>query len=71
MAHDLKSPLSNIIGFVEWLQSHSDLPAAEQQECIDIIARNAVKMDAIIDELLLLAQVRKEQVDCYPLIPQA
>jgi len=67
VAHDLKSPLSNIIGFVEWLQSHPDLPAAEQQEYIDIIARNAVKMDAIIDELLLLAQVRKEQVELLPI----
>ncbi len=67
VAHDLKSPLSNIIGFVEWLQGRPDLPAAERQEYIDIIARNAVKMDGIIDELLLLAQVRKEQVELTPI----
>jgi PAS domain S-box-containing protein len=67
VAHDLKSPLSNIIGFVEWLQGRPDLPAAERQDYIDIIARNAVKMNGIIDELLLLAQVRKEHVELTPI----
>ena len=67
VAHDLKSPLSNIIGFVEWLQGRPDLPPAERQEYLDIIARNAVKMDGIIDELLLLAQVRKERVELVPI----
>ncbi len=67
VAHDLKGPLSNIIGFIEWLQGHPDLPPAERQEYLDTIARNAVKMDAIIDELLLLAQVRKEQVELAPI----
>ena len=67
VAHDLKSPVSSIIGFAEWLQNRPDLPAAERQEYVDIIARNAVKMNGIIDELLLLAQVRKEQVELVPI----
>lgn len=67
VAHDLKSPLSNIIGFIEWLQGRPDLPPAERQEYIDIIARNAAKMDSIIDELLLLAQVRKERIELVPI----
>ena len=67
VAHDLKGPLSNIIGFIGWLQGQPDLPRAEGQEYINIIARNAVKMDGIIDELLLLAQVRKEQVEMAPI----
>jgi PAS domain S-box-containing protein len=67
VAHDLKSPLSNIIGFAGWLQGQPDLPQAEQQAYLDIIAHNAVKMDGIIDELLLLAQVRKEQVEMLPI----
>jgi PAS domain S-box-containing protein len=67
VAHDLKGPLSNIIGFIEWLQGRPDLPSAERQGYIDIIARNAVKIDGIIDELLLLAQVRKEKVELLPI----
>jgi len=67
VAHDLKGPLSNIIGFIGWLQGQPDLSQAEQQEYINIIAHNAVKMDGIIDELLLLAQVRKVQVEMLPI----
>ncbi len=62
VAHDLKSPLGNIIGFSEYLQSRSNLPEDTRQDFINTIARNAFKMDSIIDELLLLAKVRKDDV---------
>jgi PAS domain S-box-containing protein len=67
VAHDLKSPLSNIRGFVEWLQTRADLSDAERHDYIMAIERNAVKMDNIIDELLLLAQVRKAEVELGPI----
>ena len=66
VAHDLKSPLSNIIGFIDWMRARPNLPLAERQEYTNIIAHNATKMDGIIDELLLLAQVRKERVELLP-----
>ncbi len=67
VAHDLKSPLSNVYGFAEWLQLNPDLPADEQQKYIGSIARNAARLHNIIDELLLLAQTRKGEVELAPL----
>jgi len=67
VAHDLKSPLGNIMGFAEWLQARDDMPAEVRQDYINIIACNAFKMDSIIDELLLLARVRKGDVSCQPM----
>jgi PAS domain S-box-containing protein len=66
-AHDLKNPLANIIGYIEWLDAHPHLPDDERQEYIRTIGRNALKMDNIIDELLLLAQVRKAEVELSPI----
>ena len=66
VAHDLKSPLSNIIGSSDWLQARPGLPADEQMAYITIIARNAVKIDNIVDELLLLAQVRYANIERTP-----
>ncbi len=67
VAHDLKSPLGNIIGFIEWLQLRPEMPADERQNYIDVIARNATKMDNILDELLLLACMRQGDVESMPL----
>jgi signal transduction histidine kinase len=68
-AHDLKNPLARIIGFAELLEvSSHKLTEEEVQRCLDTIARNARRMNNIVDELLLLAGVRKvETVQLAPL----
>jgi signal transduction histidine kinase len=62
VAHDLKNPLSRIVGFAELLEeSYSELPEQELRRCLRTIARNGRKMGNIINELLLLAGVRKAE----------
>ena len=61
VAHDLKSPLGAIIGYVELLQL-GDLPDAQRRQYLRSIAWTGDKMANIIDELLLLANMRTEQV---------
>ena len=67
VAHDLKSPLNNISGYAEWLLENQDAPLAERLDFLQIIARNADKMGHIINELLLLAQARQDEVELHPL----
>jgi len=67
VAHDLKNPLGNIIGFSEYLQARPNLSDATRADFINTIVRNAFKMDSIIDELLLLAKVRMGDVPLQPL----
>lgn len=60
VAHDLKSPLGYIVGFAHVLEEDYDaLPAEERRSYLRMIARTGHKMSNIIDELLLLAGVRK------------
>lgn len=65
MGHDLKTPLTSIIGFADMLKSlHTTLPGESLEESLNAIASNGHKMDKIIDELLLLAGLREvKQVD--------
>jgi two-component system sensor histidine kinase/response regulator len=68
VAHDLKNPLSIILGALELLHT-DDLPLDEDQIKMLSISLNAsYKMDSIIRELLLLASVRKEDVDRQPIM---
>ena len=68
VAHDLKGPLALVIGFAEVLEdTHATLPAGDLVGYLHIIARDARKVGNIIDELLLLASVRKAEVGGEPL----
>ncbi len=56
IAHDLKSPLSLIYGYIE-LVSRYDLPPMGQAH-LDIIQATVLRMEEMIDQLLMLAQLR-------------
>jgi PAS domain S-box-containing protein len=67
VAHDLKNPLNLIVGFAELLEA--DLwtaPDAETRQYLGLIARSGRKMNNIIEELLLLAGVRKVDAPLAP-----
>lgn len=64
VAHDLKTPLTSIIGYAQVLeQAHESLSETQLHTYLQTIAQRGRDMSNIIDELLLLAGVRKmEQV---------
>jgi signal transduction histidine kinase len=70
VAHDLKTPLGVIIGYgdvlVEDVATAPDLDE-EVQYYLQAIARNGRKVGNIIDELLLLAEIRRTAVQVMPL----
>jgi len=60
VAHDLRNPLSGLIGFVDLLQaSAEDRGDAEYIEYSHYLTRSSIKMSSIVDELLLLSSVRE------------
>jgi signal transduction histidine kinase len=68
VAHDIKDPLGLVIGFAEVLErDYAILPADEIAQYLHIIWRSGVKMNSIVDELLLLARVRRQEVQVAPL----
>ena len=65
VAHDLKSPLSLILGYTEFLMMDQ---AQDQRDVrLERVFSSAKKMGNIIDELLLLAKVRQDHVKTQPI----
>ena len=69
VAHDLKNPVSSIVGYAELLsRNRAELPDDMLDQFLYVIGRNSQKMAAIIDELLLLASVRgMGEIELHPL----
>ncbi|MDM8528882.1 hybrid sensor histidine kinase/response regulator [Anaerolineales bacterium HSG24] len=68
VAHDLKNPLGVTVSYAQFLSKYGDQLAPDQlTKYTDIIMKNGYKMTSIIDELLLLASARKEEVELRPL----
>jgi signal transduction histidine kinase len=68
VAHDLRNPLGLIIGFAgEVERSYAAMSDEEIKRTLRTIVQSARRMDNIIDELLLLAGVRKTHVETRPL----
>ncbi len=68
VAHDIKNPLGTIVTYADFLaHQYSNLETESAIELIKIIQQAAHKGANIIDELLLLAGIRKQEVTCEPL----
>ncbi|MDX2110189.1 MAG: hybrid sensor histidine kinase/response regulator [Verrucomicrobiota bacterium] len=63
VAHDLRTPLNGIMGFSEIMQvSWHRLSEEEKLDSARYIHASGVRMNKIIDEIMLLASVRKQEV---------
>jgi PAS domain S-box-containing protein len=68
VAHDLQDSLGLVTGFAATLeQSYATLPEQELERYLRVIARSGLRMSNIVDELLLLAGVRKVDLEPVPL----
>jgi PAS domain S-box-containing protein len=68
VAHDLKNPLALVIGYAKFAEQEVDTASpAELRSVIQRILHSGQRLDRIVDELLLMASVRKQDVSLTPL----
>jgi signal transduction histidine kinase len=76
LAHDLKSPLSAVIGFIDCLSENSaELEEAERYRILELAFKSCLKMNDFIDEVLNFATVsitedESEEIDLNDLIDE-
>jgi len=71
VAHDLKSPLQTMLGYLDVLREDAVEGREISHEMLDTAVSGVSEMNNIIDELLLLASVRKEDIEVGPVHMQA
>lgn len=58
-SHDLRTPLTSVLGFARYLSDHFDTVSVEQrQEFLDAIIRGAAHAARLVDDLLTLSQIQ-------------
>jgi two-component system sensor histidine kinase/response regulator len=68
VAHNLKNPLHTASGIAQLLAADStSMPSEELKKYLEIIARSNQKSLNIVDELLVLASVRQQEIELQPL----
>jgi PAS domain S-box-containing protein len=68
VAHDLKSPLAPLVGYSNIIIDYfHKLSEADIKKYLKSISDNAQRMNRIIEEILLLASVRRTDIEIMPL----
>lgn len=70
VSHELKTPITSISGFVETLQGGAINEPENATRFLDIIARNARRLNAIIEDLLSLSKIEQEEEQGHILLIQ-
>jgi signal transduction histidine kinase len=64
VSHELRSPLTSILGYSESLRTAGFGPLGEEQlEAVRVIERNATRLHRLIDDLLLTARIEAQGLD--------
>jgi len=61
VSHELRSPLTSLIGFVETMQNAPDMERADRQRFLRIMDEEAKRMSRLINDLMSLSKVEADE----------
>ncbi|WP_375172919.1 ATP-binding protein [Pseudooceanicola sp.] len=61
VSHELRTPLTALLGFIETLQGPAKNDTAAQQRFLEIMQREALRMERLVRDLLSLSRVEAEE----------
>lgn len=66
VSHDLKTPLTSIISYIDLLKNE-DLSKEQQEEYIDILDRNTKRLKTLIEDLFEVSKVNSGNIQLNPI----
>ncbi len=60
VSHELKTPITSIKGFIETLSDGAIHDPADAKRFLDIVSRQTLRLNAIIDDLLMLSRIEQQ-----------
>ena len=60
VSHELKTPITSIKGFIETLSDGAIHDPADAKRFLDIVSRQTQRLNAIIDDLLMLSRIERQ-----------
>jgi two-component system phosphate regulon sensor histidine kinase PhoR len=60
-SHELRTPLASIVGYIETLQHHARDDPEAQERFLAIMAREAARMQRLVDELMSLSRIEMSE----------
>ncbi len=67
LSHDLRTPLTSIVGYLGLLKSRSDLDEAERERIVDNAENKARQLKTLIDDLFEYTRLTTGETDLRPL----
>ena len=62
LAHDLKTPLTSLIGYLSLLNEASDLPKKQREKYLKIVLDKSYKLEELINELFDITRFNTENI---------
>lgn len=64
LAHDLKTPLTSVIGYLSLLDEAPDMPAQQKEKYVHIALNKADRLEKLINEFFEITRYNLQQIDC-------
>jgi two-component system phosphate regulon sensor histidine kinase PhoR len=66
IGHELRTPLSSVLGYVETLEQSPDLSAEERGRFLSVVHRNARRLQRLVEDLTRLSRLESPSVTSRP-----
>lgn len=77
LAHDIKTPLTSVIGYLNLLDEAADMPAEQKAKYVHITLEKAYRLESLVNEFFEITRynlqqitLKKEKIDLYYMMVQ-